>query len=75
MKHLHRAGDLLVRVRLDEVVQLLLQPGNDVTQVRAGCRVVGVQVHDGLFQVLVLDLSLFFEVVTLKKTKSKMIRL
>jgi hypothetical protein len=64
VKHLHRAGDLLVRVRLDEVVQLLLQPGNDVTHVRAGCRVVGVQVHDGLLQVLVLDLSLFIEVVT-----------
>ena len=66
MQHLHRASDLLVRVGLDERVQLLLEPPHDVGQVLSGGRVGNVQVGDGLLQILVLDLRLLLKVVTCK---------
>ena len=63
MQHLHRAGDLLVRVGLDEGVQLLLEPPHDIGQVLPSGRIGNVQVGDGLLQILVLDLCLLFQVV------------
>ena len=67
MQHFHRPSYLLVRVGLDEVVQLLLEAAHNVGEVLACCWVCRVQVGDGLLQVFELNLCLFFEVVAFKE--------